>query len=208
MRFLKTVIAGTTTAVALAAGLAAATPAAASDVLTVTSATPVNGTVDYKYTDGHVETSPALWTGSVPTGVRVPVPKDAYTSCLDLTFGVQAALPADQMKDVDVSFEVWSTNGTKVMSDSILGFMDWNPGGGPTQISMTTCDPLPDGTYNLFVTTKNELSTNGLISRYVEGKVTLPFQVTNASFVKCKKGYTSKIVAGKKCPTGWKKIKA
>lgn len=195
-------------ATVLGMSLTLTAPANAASTLTVTSTTPVNGTVDLKYNDGRVEQSAPLWTGTVPTGVRVPVPKDSYTSCLEVLFSVQAALPVDQMKDVDVDFEVWSTNGTKIMSDGVSGYSGWNPGGGPTQVSMTTCDPLPDGRYNLFVTTQNELSTNGLISRYLEGKQTLPFQVTNASFVKCKKGFTSKIVAGKKCPSGWKKVKA
>lgn len=195
-------------AAAVSLSLASAAPASAADTLTVTATSQVNGTVELRYLDGRVEQSSPFWNGIVPTGVRVPVPKSSYGSCLELTFQVQAVYPADQMKDVDADFEVWSTGGVKVMSDSIWGYADWNPGGGPTQVKMLTCDPLPDGTYNLFVTTKNELSTNGLISRYLEGKQTLPFTVTNASYVTCKKDYTTKIFAGKKCPRGWKKVKA
>lgn len=193
----------------LGAVLVAPAPALAADVLTITSAVPFSGTVDIKYVDGRVETSEPLWTGQVPTGIRIPIPTNTYSSpCVEVTFPIQAAKDGDRMKDVDVDFEVWTASGVKVMSDGVSGYSGWNPSGGPTQVSMSTCSPMPDGTYNLFVTTQDELSTNGLISRYLEGKQTLPFQVTNTSYVKCKKGYTTKIVKGKKCKSGWTKVRA
>ncbi len=209
MRTINSVVTGVTTLALLGLSLGVAAPASASDVLTVTSTANVSGTVDIKYTDGRTEVSSPLWSSAIPTGVRVPVPKDTYSSpCLELTFSIQAALPVDQMADVSIDFEVWSANGTKVMSHGVSSYSGWNPGGGATQVEMLTCDPLPDGTYNLFVTTQNELSTNGLMSRYLEGKQTLPFNVANASYSKCKKGYTTKIWPAKACPKGWKKIKA
>lgn len=206
---MKTLIRFATLSAVLSLPLMVAPSASAADTLTVTSATPVNGTVDIKYTDGRAETSAPLWTGQVPTGVRIPVPSSTYgSSCVELTFAIQATQPLDRMKDVDVDFEVWTSTGTKVMSDNIWGYSDWNPSGGPTQVEMLTCDPLPDGAYNLFVTTQDELSTNGLISRYLEGKQTFSFQVSQTAYVKCKKSYTTKVVEGKKCPKGWKKVRA
>lgn len=205
----RTLLVGVALAALTGASVMGAGPAHASETLTVTAATAVNGTVDLKYGDGRVETYGPLWTGQVPTGVRIPVPKSTYSSsCLELTFSIQAAMPVDQMKDVDVDFEVWSAGGVKALDGGVWGYSEWNPSGGPTQVDMLTCDPLPDGTYNLFVTTKYEVSTNGLISRYVEGKQTLPFTVARAKYVKCKKGYTTKVVAGVKCPAGWKKVRA
>lgn len=189
--------------------LGPATTASASDDLIIVGTTNVNGTVDVKYNDGHSETSAPFWTGALPTSVKVPVPTSSYaSSCISVTFAVQAALPVEQMKDVDVTFEIWSATGTKTMTGLVWGYNDWNPSGGPTQVKMLTCDPMPDGTYNLFVTTKNTLSTNGLISRYVQGKQTLPFTMAHSPYVKCKKGYTTKVVAGIKCPKGWKKVAA
>lgn len=209
MRRTRATLTGFAVMAVVMTSIAVAGPANAADTLTVTSATAVNGTVDLKWEDGRVETYGPLWTGQVPTGVRIPVPKSTYSSsCVELIFTIQAALPPEQMKDVDVDFEVWSTGGVKAMNGGVWGYSEWNPSGGPTQVDLLTCDPLPDGTYNLFVTTKYELSTNGLISRYVDGKQTLPFTVARAKYVKCKKGYTTKVVPGLKCPSGWKKVRA
>jgi len=203
-----------TLALLVAAALAAvplltAVPAQAADTLTITSTQPVTGTVDIKYEDGRSETSVPLWTGSIPTGVRIPAPKTTYSSsCSELTFAIQASLSYDEMSDVDIDFEIWSTAGVKVMSDSIYSGSQWNPSGGPTQIAALTCEPFADGKYNLYVTTQYQLSTDGLLTYYQEGKQTLSFSVSRAKFVKCKKGYTTKIVAKTKCPSGWKKVKA
>jgi len=206
-RFVRSTAIGASAA--LVGALILAAPAKASENLTTVATTNVSGTVDYKYSDGRVEVSAPLWTGALPTSVKIPVPTSSYTSsCISMTFSIQAALPVEQMKDVDVDLEIWSTTGTKAMSDLVWGYSDWNPSGGPTQVEMTTCSPMPDGTYNFFVTTKYELSTNGLISRYVEGKQTLAFTMARSPYVKCKKGFTTKIVAGNKCPKGWKKVAA
>ena len=100
--------------------------------------------------------------------------------------------------------------GEKVASN-LLGYSDWNPTSGPTMVTWLECDDwLNAGTHTLIVTTQQTTSTNGLISRYLEGVQQFPFTIKPVGSkvtIVCKKGNRVTKVKGvnPKCPTGYKK---
>jgi hypothetical protein len=185
---------------------------AADTLVGITTSTAVSGTVTLNYASGTSTVSAPLWTGSVPTSIAA---KSGYQTCQYLKFPIQAALPfATMNSDVSIIFEVWSTAGDKVASKWISD-SDWNPTDGPTMISWLECDDwLTVGTHSMVITTKQELSTNGLLSRYVEGKQILPFVVDRAvttttvkavKKITCIKGKARITTTKKTCPKGYKK---
>jgi hypothetical protein len=150
----------------------------AADVLVqINASTEISGTVTVKYTDGTSVVSAPLWSGSVPTSIQAAYSR--YQTCQYLKFPVQANLPYETMKsDVTIKFDVWSTTGEKIATKYVWN-SDWNPLNGPTMVSWLECgDWLKAGNYNLIVTTQQTLSTNGLLSRYVEGVQTIAFSIT------------------------------
>ena len=151
-------------------------PASASENVTINSSVAVNGTVTLNYLDGREEISQPLWSGSVPTAITGVYGE--YKTCQYLTFTIQGLLPFAELKaDVDVNFEVWSSQGRKLASNSVW-YSDWNPTGGPTMIEWLECGGwLVAGRHTLVVTTEQTLSTNGLLSRYVEGVQQIPFTI-------------------------------
>ena len=151
-------------------------PVSATENVTINSSETVNGTVTLKYTDGREEISQPLWSGLVPTSITGVFQK--YSSCQYLTFAIQGLLPFAELKsNVQVSFAVWSSQGRKLASDQVW-YSDWNPLDGPTMIDWIDCDDWSvAGVHTLIVTTKQTLSTNGLISRYVEGTQQFPFTI-------------------------------
>ena len=152
---------------------------AADLIVQVNASTQVTGTVTSKYTNGTSVVSSPIWTGSLPTSIQ-PV-YDRYQTCQTLKYTVQASLPYETMKsDVTLKLEIWTTAGEKIASDLVWN-TDWNPLNGPTVNSWMECgDWLTVGTHNLIVTTEQTLSTNGLLSRYVEGVQTFPFTIAAA----------------------------
>ena len=156
--------------------LGLSSPVNAAENVTINSSVAVNGTITLKYTSGREEISQPLWTGLVPTSITGVYGK--YSSCQYLNFTIQGLLPfAELKKDVDVSFAVWSSQGKKLASNSVW-YSDWNPTNGPTMIEWLECDDwLVAGVHTLIVTTQQTLSTNGLISRYVEGIQQFPFTI-------------------------------
>ena len=198
-------------ALALCLLLGFSSPVGASSDLKVTinSSVAVGGTVTLKYLSGKVEVSAPLWTGSVPTSITGVY--DKYQSCQTLNFPIQGMVSLDELKqNVTVKFEVWSSQGEKLASEQ-LWYSDWNPTNGPTMVTWLECDDwLVPGAHTLIVTTQQTTSTNGLMSRYLEGVQQFPFTINpvNAkSTIKCKKGRTIKTVTGRnpKCPSGYKK---
>jgi len=178
-------------------------------IVNINSTTPASGTVEVKYTNGKVEVSAPLWSGNIPTAITAVY--DKYQTCQYLKFPIQGLLPFDVMKsDVTVKFDVWSAGGEKIASN-IVWSSDWNPTNGPTMLTWLECDDwLKAGNHTLVVETDQELSTNGLLSRYVKGTQTFPFvinPVSSKSTINCVKGKTVKTVTGKnpKCPAGYKK---
>jgi hypothetical protein len=187
---------------------------AAGDVIVKTnSSVNVEGTVDVKYLDGRVEKSPSYWRGQIPTSIT---PIKTYQTCQYLSFSIEALLPYDQVSSytegVTIEFELWSKAGEKIASNYISS-SNWNPLGGPTVIKWLECDDwLKSGSYSLIVKTEKTLSTNGLLSRYVEGSQVLPFKINRAAAkttIVCSKGKRIKRVTDikPKCPSGYKKRK-
>lgn len=188
--------------------ISASTASAEHDLATL-GTTPAAGTVDIKFEDGRTVVSAPIWSGQIPTQVRINAPKDTYSSSYkELSFAATALKTPEEMRDADVEVEVWDAVGNKLGSDQIYGF-SWNPGGGPTMMEVTLYDLKP-GTYTMYVKTEWELATNGLISRYVEGLQTLPLIVTEETYVICekkKKPWEEKVFKKKKCPKKWRPAK-
>ena len=184
----------------LAVAVSLAGPAVAADELYSTDPTPVIGTVNI--TDS--EKSTGLWTAEVPRVGWVTVGND---KCRELRIAVTPTVSEDTRDDLDVEFELWTPQGVEVASDTIYGF-SWNPSGGPTQVALFDCDFAP-GDYTLYITTEYELSTNGLIKRYLEGKEQVAYTIKSTPLC-AKKRNPAKLdyVAADQCPTGAVEVKA
>jgi uncharacterized protein with PQ loop repeat len=194
------VVAGSSVLAALALAPAAQ---AATDPMSVSNPVAAVGTVDTKYVDGRVETSAPLWTASIPTVGWITPSAD---KCREIVITVAPTVGLDTLTDLDVDFELWTANGQEIASDSIYS-SSWNPSGGPTQAALFDCDYVV-GDYTLYVTTQYELSTNGLISRYVEGKQQVPFSI-KATPLCAKKPKLNAVeyVAAAACSQGWVPVK-
>ena len=131
-----------------------------------------------------------------------------------MKFPIQALLPYSDIvnarSSVDIDFELWTVGGQKIATEWVYS-STWNPWGGPTVVAWSECDEwnVP-GSYNLLITTKQTLSTTGLLSSYVKGLQVVTFVVdpprTNALSVQCKKGKQTKAFSRAKCPAGWRTI--
>lgn len=156
--------------------LTLASPAAAYDKAKILKKTSMVGTVDIKYTDGRIEQSQPLWRSKVPTTVRLKYDSFWEEYQGEIPFVVQPLMAYDEAKDLDVDFEIWSKQGEEIDSIGFSGCCDWNPTGGPKKENLNV-DDLKPGKYILIVTTKWELSTNGLLTRYLEGRQQFDFVV-------------------------------
>ena len=148
-----------------------ASPAsAANDVLSVASSTQYTGSID-----GVGE----IWRGSIPTKAVYP----AGSFSMKLEFPIQALLPysvvGNRSTGTEVEFEIWSSAGKKIAYDTVYSF-DWNPVGPNTLVSMYIYEADANATHTLIIRTMYELSTNGLLTRYLKTEKTLPIQFTVA----------------------------
>ncbi len=188
--------------IALAAvfGLIMVSPAAhAADPMATSNPAPVTGFVNVTAT----ERSKDLWSAEIPSIGWITVGND---KCREITFAVTPLVEEGARKDLEVEFELWTPEGQEIASETLYGF-SWNPTGGPTQVGLFDCDYAP-GTYNLFVKTEYELSTNGLISRYLEGKQTLQFTIKDTPLcVKKAKRTAFEYVPADACPTGTEPVR-
>ncbi len=129
---------------------------------------------------GSVETVPNIWKGAIPT--KVAYASESFSETLE--FPIQGILPFDKLSDratgVKVEFEVWSQAGKRIASDTIYNF-DWNPVGPNTLVSMYLYNSDAIGTHTMIIRTIYEVSTTGLLTRYVRGEVRLPFEVNKVS---------------------------
>lgn len=125
---------------------------------------------------GSVETVPNIWKGDIPTKIGYP----AGTYSQKLEFPIEGLLPyktlADRATGVEVEFEVWSQAGKKVAYDTVYTF-DWNPVGPKTLVSMYLSESDAIGNHTMLIRTIYELSTTGLLTRYLKSEVRLPLQV-------------------------------
>jgi hypothetical protein len=108
-----------------------------------------------------------IWKGKIPT--RLTYPLASYSQ--SLIFSVQGLLPysslADKATGVEVEFELWNSKGKKIASETVYSF-DWNPVGPNTLISMRLGEDDSIGNHTLIIRTIYELSTTGLLTRYVQ----------------------------------------
>lgn len=143
---------------------------AANDVLSISSSTPYTSAIDGVG---------SIWTGNIPT--KVVYPAGSYS--MKLEFPIQAMLPysvvGSKSTGTDVEFEIWSSAGKKVAYDTVYSF-DWNPVGPNTLVSMYISEADANATHTLIIRTIYELSTNGLLSRYLKAEKTIPIQFTVA----------------------------
>lgn len=141
-------------------------PAFASDNAIVKESTEMTGSVQ-----GY-----PIWKGAVPTKATIaPSYAGASKPCGYLVFSIEAIAPQSELLNrstgLDVDFELWSTSGAKIGSSSLSAY-SWNPVGTTNQVKIFLCDENTYGTHTLLILNKRTLSTNGLLSRYLEEKVT------------------------------------
>lgn len=124
------------------------------------------------FVTGSTTITPNIWQGNIPTSIGI----GRYNN-YKVEFPIQGLLPYSTLgaknsrgAGVEVEFEIWSDNGKKVGYDTIYSF-SWNPTGPNTLVEFYLFD-FPIGTHTLIIITKYELSTNGLLTSYVEGKIT------------------------------------
>ena len=125
---------------------------------------------------GYAETINNIWKGDVPT--KVAYPSGTYSQKLE--FPIQGLLPystlADRATGVEVEFEVWSQAGKKIAYDTVYTF-DWNPVGPNTLVSMYLSESDAIGTHTMLIRTIYELSTTGLLTRYLKSEIKFPIQI-------------------------------
>jgi hypothetical protein len=138
----------------------------ASDVLSVVSSTPYTGNID---------AVGDIWRGNIPT--KVVYPSGSFS--MKLEFPIQALLPysvvGNRSTGTEVEFEIWSSSGKKIAYDTVYSF-DWNPVGPNTLVSMYVYEADANTTHTMIVRTMYELSTNGLLTRYLKSEKTFPIQ--------------------------------
>ena len=138
----------------------ASTPSQAAGTLTI------NATTAYTAT---IENVGAIWKGNIPTKINFP----EGSSSQKLEFQIQGILPisvlADRATGTDVEFELWSDQGKKIASDTVYS-SEWNPVGPNTLVSMYLYADEALGTHTMIVRTIYELSTTGLLTRYLKSE--------------------------------------
>ena len=125
---------------------------------------------------GYAENINNIWKGDVPT--KVAYPSGTYSQKLE--FPIQGLLPystlADRATGVEVEFEIWSQAGKKIAYDTVYTF-DWNPVGPNTLVSMYLNESDAIGTHTMLIRTIYELSTTGLLTRYLKSEIKFPIQI-------------------------------
>ena len=156
------------------------TPVNAADTISITSSSAYTATID---------SVGAIWKGNIPTKISFP----AGTYSQKLEFQIQGILPysvlADRATGTQVEFELWSEQGKKVAYDTVYE-SDWNPVGPNTLVSMYLNESDAVGNPTLIVRTIYELSTTGLLTRYLKSEQR--FQV---SIISAKKPATVDVTA-------------
>jgi hypothetical protein len=106
-----------------------------------------------------------LWTANIPTSILLT---DSYAK---VEFPITALAPYDLLAEgafgVDVNFELWSLQGTKIAYDTLYS-SNWNPVSNQNMISFYVDDDdiVPNAVMR--ITTEQTFRTNGFISRYIE----------------------------------------
>jgi hypothetical protein len=134
----------------------------------------INATTAYTAT---IENVGAIWKGNIPTKINFP----EGSSSQKLEFQIQGILPhsvlADRATGTDVEFELWSEQGKKIASDNVYS-SEWNPVGPNTLVSMYLYADEALGTHTMIVRTIYEVSTTGLLTRYLKTEQRFPVTVS------------------------------
>lgn len=124
----------------------------------------VDNSEDYT---ANIATVGNIWKGKIPS--RISFPLQSSSQSINLT--IQGLLPystlADKATGVEVEFELWSTKGKKIANQKIYSF-SWNPVGPNTLVSMRLSESDAIGNHTLIIRTIYELSTTGLLTRYLQ----------------------------------------
>lgn len=124
----------------------------------------VDNSEDYT---ANISTVGNIWKGKIPTRISFPL----ASSSQSINFNIQGLLPysslADKATGVEVEFELWNTKGKKIADEKIYSF-DWNPVGPDTLVSMRLSEADAIGNHTLIIRTIYELSTTGLLTRYLQ----------------------------------------
>jgi hypothetical protein len=108
-----------------------------------------------------------IWKGKIPTKLSYPLSSSYQTAY----FYIQGLLPystlADKATGVEVEFELWNSKGKKISDDTVYSF-DWNPVGLNTMVSLRLSEDDAIGNHTLIIRTIYEVSTTGLLTRYLE----------------------------------------
>lgn len=106
-----------------------------------------------------------LWSGNIPTSLLLT---DSFAK---VEFPITAIAPYDLLSEsafgVDVKFELWSVQGTKIASDTLYNF-NWNPVSPQNMISFYIDDDDIVPNAIMRITTEQTFRTNGFISSYIE----------------------------------------
>lgn len=134
----------------------------------------INATTAYTAT---IENVGAIWKGNIPTKINFP----EGSSSQKLEFQIQGILPhsvlADRATGTDVEFELWSDQGKKIASDNVYS-SEWNPVGPNTLVSMYLYADEALGTHTMIVRTIYEVSTTGLLTRYLKTEQRFPVTIS------------------------------
>jgi hypothetical protein len=145
-----------------------ASPSHAAAGLTISATTAYTATI---------ENVGAIWKGNIPTKISY----GSGSSSQKLEFQIQGILPhsvlADRATGTDVEFELWSEQGKKIAYDNIYS-SEWNPVGPNTLVSMYLYESEAIGSHTMIVRTIYELSTTGLLTRYLKAEQRFPVVIS------------------------------
>jgi hypothetical protein len=116
---------------------------------------------------GNIASVGNIWKGKIPTRISYPL----ASSYQYVYFTIQGLLPysslADKATGVEVEFELWNSKGKKIADETVYSF-DWNPIGPNTLVGLRLSEGDAIGNHTLIIRTIYEVSTTGLLTRYLE----------------------------------------
>ena len=126
-----------------------------------------------------------IWKSNIPSSISFPSDK----SYVELEFPIQGLLPyktlSDRATGVEVDFDLWTTSGIKISSKSVYS-STWNPVGPDTLLSMTLFKNDLFGDLVFVVSTQYQISTTGLLTRYLSTETRIPLKVQGISIPQSK----------------------
>lgn len=126
-----------------------------------------------------------IWKGNIPSSLTFPSDKSSIT----LSFPIEGLLPyktlSDRATGVEVEFDLWSSAGQEIASKNIYS-SSWNPVGPETLVEITLFKSDLFGDFTFIIKTQYELSTNGLLTRFLETSTRIPLKIKGIDIPKTK----------------------